>query len=86
MALALPGSRNIFSQLKNALFAKKGSQAALCKGVHDALDDFWWIHENVASRPTHIAELVPLALSAEGHHDASSVGDGGVWFPGTHLA
>ena len=86
MALALPGSRNIFSRLQNALSAKKGARVALCKGVHDTLDDFRWMHENIASRPTRIAELVPLAPSAEGHHDASGVGAGGVWFLGTHLA
>ena len=86
MALALPGSRNIFSQLQNALSTKKGARVTLRKGVHDALDDFRWMHENIASRPTRIAELVPLAPSAEGHHDASGMGAGGVWFPGTHLA
>ena len=36
----------------------------------------------LSSRPTRIAELVPLAPIAEGHHDASGAGAGGVWFPG----
>ena len=49
MALALPGSRNIFSQLQNALSTKKGARVTLRKGVHDALDDFRWMHENIAS-------------------------------------
>ena len=30
-------------------------------------------------------ELVPLLSSAEGHHDASRKGAGGVWFPSPHL-
>jgi len=37
------------------------------------------------SRLTRIAELVPLHSSAEGHHDASGKGAGGVWFPAAHL-
>jgi hypothetical protein len=40
MALALPGSRNIFSTMQHALSAKTGGRVALSKGVHDALDDF----------------------------------------------
>ncbi|KAL7508643.1 hypothetical protein ACHAXN_005689 [Cyclotella atomus] len=31
------------------------------------------------------AELVPLRPAAEGHHDASSTGAGGAWFPGDSL-
>ena len=40
MALALPGSRNIFSTMQDALSAKTGGQVALNKGVHNALADF----------------------------------------------
>ena len=40
MALALPGARNIFSTMQNALTLKKGGRVTLHKGVHDALDDF----------------------------------------------
>jgi hypothetical protein len=39
MSLALPGSRNIFSTMQNALISRMG-RVALHKGVHDALDDF----------------------------------------------
>ena len=85
MSLALPGSRNIFSTMQNALSLSSGCRVALKKGVHDALNDFRWMHSNIASRPTRIAELVPLAPVAEGHHDASGTGAGGVWFPGPNV-
>ena len=41
--------------------------------------------KDIESRPTRIAELVPLLPSAEGHYDASGLGAGGVWFPSEHL-
>ncbi|KAL3816089.1 hypothetical protein ACHAXA_011414 [Cyclostephanos tholiformis] len=40
MSLALPGSRNIFSTMQNALISRTMGRVALHKGVHDALDDF----------------------------------------------
>jgi len=40
MALALPGARNIFSTMQNALTLKQKGRVALHKGVLDALDDF----------------------------------------------
>ena len=43
------------------------------------------MHDNMASRPTHIAELVPLDPVAEGHHDASGSGAGGIWYPSATL-
>jgi hypothetical protein len=83
MSVALPGSRNLFSQLQQNLRSKEGGRINLSKGTHQALDDFRWIARDLTSRPTRIAELIPLAPVAEGHHDASgSRGAGGVWFPG----
>ena len=81
MALALPGSRNIFSTMQHALANKSKGRIAMHKGVHDALDDFRWMHRNIAARPTCIAELISLGPIAEGHHDASGSGAGGIWFP-----
>ena len=85
MALALPGSRNIFSTMQHALTNKANGRIALNKEVHTALDDFRWMHNNIATRPTRIAELIPLLPAAEGHHDASGTGAGGVWFLGNHI-
>ena len=83
MSVALPGSRNLFSRLQQGLRSKGGGRINLTKGTHQALDDFRWIARDLTSRPTRIAELIPLAPVAEGHHDASgSQGAGGIWFPG----
>ena len=81
MSLALPGARNMFSQMQNALSDSPKTRVALTKGVHQALNDFRWMDENISSRPTRIAELIPLLSSAIGDHDASGSGAGGVWFP-----
>ena len=60
MSLALPGSRNIFSTMQNALSKQKGARVALNKGVHHALDDFCWMLNNISSRLTWLAELIPF--------------------------
>jgi hypothetical protein len=86
MSLALPGLCNIFSTMQNALALKTGDHLALDKGVHHALEDFQWMQENISTRPTRIAEVVPLPPVAKGHHNASGLGAGGNWFPGPHLA
>ena len=44
------------------------------------------IKDAYSTKELRIAELVPLLSSAEGHHDASGKGAGGVWFPADHLA
>ena len=75
----------MFSQLQTALKLKKGARLSLDKGVNDALDNFRWLASDITSRPTIMAEVVPLNPSTEGHHDASAIGAGGVWFPGENL-
>lgn len=81
MSIALPGSRHMFGRLQNALCLKDKARVALNRGVHQALDDFRWIANDLTSRPTRIQELVPLPPVAEGDHDASGTGTGGIWFP-----
>jgi hypothetical protein len=76
MSLALPGSRNIFSTMQNALALKTGGCLALDKGVHHALEDFRWMQESISTRLTWIAEVVPLPPIAKGHHDTSGLGAG----------
>lgn len=85
MSLALPGSRHLFSHMQHALLQQKGGRLSLKKGVHAAISDFKWILRDIESRPTRIAELIPLLASAVGHHDASGAGSGGGWFPSDHL-
>jgi hypothetical protein len=81
MSLALPGSRGLFSTMQKALATSSSNRVALRKGVHSALQDFQWMSNDISTRPTRIAELIPLLPSALGYHDASGQGAGGVWFP-----
>ncbi|KAL3827591.1 hypothetical protein ACHAXA_002088, partial [Cyclostephanos tholiformis] len=83
--LSLPGSHHIFSTMQHALSECMGGRIALTKGVHDAMDDFRWMCANITTRPTRIAELIPLPPVVEGHHDASGAGAGGIWFPSNRL-
>ena len=71
MALALPGARGLFSQMQEALCHVKGKSVTLSPGVHDALDNFKWLAEDVDKRPTRMYELVPLRPTVDGYHDAS---------------
>ena len=85
MSLALPGARNMFGRLQNAISVTSKTRVDLNKGVHQALDDFRWIAKDITERPTRLAELIPLTPAAEGHHDASGKGAGGAWFPADTL-
>jgi hypothetical protein len=40
MALVLPGSRNLFSLMQNAISTQSNGRITLNKGMHDALDNF----------------------------------------------
>jgi hypothetical protein len=54
--------------------------------LHQALDDFCWILNNIAEQTTRIAKLVPMLPSDLGYYDnASGTGSGGVWFLTQHL-
>ena len=85
MSLAIPGARHMFSHMQQAISKRVGGRVTLTRDVHHALDDFRWLFNNITSRPTRLAEIIPLAAAAEGHHDASGEGAGGVWYPGPHL-
>jgi hypothetical protein len=82
MSIALPGSRGLFSQLQAALRTNSGNRLRLGKGFHEALDDFRWIHDDLATRPTKLQELVPVDPTTVGAHDASGFGAGGICLPG----
>ena len=60
MALALPRSRGLFSQMQEAPCYVKGKRVTLITGVHEALEDFKWLMEDVANQPTQMYEIVPL--------------------------
>ena len=84
MSIAMPGSRGLFSHLQHALTTLKGKRLNLHKGVHQAIQDFKWLHRNIASRPTRLQELVPTLPTVTGDHDASGKGAGGILIPATH--
>eukprot|EP00804_Cyclotella_cryptica_P003097 CCRYP_006083-RD/>CCRYP_006083-RD protein AED:0.24 eAED:0.14 QI:0/0/0/1/0/0/2/0/290 len=75
----------MFARLQKALSLQTKNRVSLKKGVHQALEDFRWLASDLTSRPTRISELVPLLPGAEGQHDASAAGTGGVWFPGNSI-
>ena len=54
MALSLPRTRGLFSQIQEALRHVKGKRVTLSLGVHDASDDFKWLADDVAKRPTQM--------------------------------
>ena len=79
MSLAIPGSSGCFSFLQDAL--KPGLQRVkLTPTVKDQLQDLLWLANSLATRPTHLAEVVPTPPSYVGAVDAAKEGMGGVWF------
>ena len=50
--------------------------------MHEALADFQWLAEDMASRPTRLFELVPLTPTLDGYHDSSGRMCGGVVLTG----
>ena len=82
MLLALPGSRGLFRKMLEALRHVNGKRVPLTRGVHEALSDFQWLAEDMASRPTRLFELVPLTPTLDGYHDSSGRMCGGVVLPG----
>jgi hypothetical protein len=80
-ARILPAARAFFTPLNNAL---KGAPSFVGLPRHGelrtALLDFATVVRDLASRPTHVKELVQLTLGYTGYCDASAFGAGGVWF------
>jgi hypothetical protein len=62
----------------------KGSPKHIILGanseVRAALEDLCTLLRILASRPTHVRELVPDMPQYVGYHDAAAEGAGGVWF------
>ena len=81
MSLALPGSRGLFSLLQEAFRHKSGNRIPVTDAIHHIINDFRWLQQQLAVRPTRLYELVALSETLVGSHDASGLGAGGVWFP-----
>ena len=83
MALAIPGARGLFSTLQEAFRhpEKDGNRLRLHKHVHDFLEDWRWLANNITARPTRIAEVIPSPRPHTiGACDAAGSGMGGVHF------
>jgi len=80
MMIALPGSEGMFSQLQDALVKHRGGRIRMTKARRDELDDWTWLANDMASRPTSIAEVMAKRPTTAGAEDASGDGMGGVVF------
>jgi hypothetical protein len=83
MTLAVPGARGLFCSLQEALRHRTHDCARVRLGRHvlSFLDDFRWLAEVLASRPTSMLEVVPSRSPAtRGACDASGKEMGGVDF------
>jgi len=81
MTLAIPGGTGMFSQLQLALRHSDRARVRLTQAVHDQLADFEYLTDDLGSRPTRIAEVVPTEPEHVGACDAARPGMGGVWIP-----
>ena len=76
MSIAIPGACGLFSLLQEAFWHVEASQSRvrLSKVVHGFLNHFWWLANDIISRPTQISKLVPSNPA----FDAAGTGMGGV--------
>ncbi len=76
-SIILPAARGFFTPMK-------GSPKHITLGTNSecraALEDLCTLLRILASRPTHVRELVPDMPQYVGYHDAAADGAGGVWF------
>jgi hypothetical protein len=83
VALILPGTKGLFSPINKAL---RGEPAFIGLGKNSelraALIDLAAMVRSLASRPTHIKELMPGDDHYTGYTDACASGAGGVWLSG----
>mmetsp|Transcript_11418 Transcript_11418/g.14316 ORF Transcript_11418/g.14316 Transcript_11418/m.14316 type:complete len:128 (-) Transcript_11418:2622-3005(-) len=68
---------------QHALKHQTSGHLNLSKGIHDDIDDFRLLLQDVSTRPTRSAEVIPLVPPfVIGNHDASDlVGAGGIILP-----
>jgi hypothetical protein len=83
-ARILPAAKAFFTPINNALRGLPIFVGLSRHGeVRHALLDIAAVIRELASRPTHVSELVQKELNYIGYCDASAFGAGGVWFGGT---
>jgi hypothetical protein len=78
IAPMLPGGLGLFPCLYVPL---RGSRNRICltPAIHDELDDWRMLLASLATRPTHMWEIIPDFPTWTGAHDASGRGMGGVF-------
>ena len=54
MTIYLPGSRGLSNHMQEALRNVNGNMVTLTKGVHQALEDFLWLSQDLDQRPTRL--------------------------------
>jgi hypothetical protein len=86
-ARILSAARGFFTPLYNALKGLLASIGLSGHGEvrHALLDVAKNVIHNLASRPTHVKELVQQLLNYAGYCNASAFGAGGIWF-GANMA
>lgn len=82
MAIAIPGSKGLFSLLQETLKHRSDNRIRLSRGVHDCLEDFRFLDQDLTARPTRLFEIVPQdPPEILGASDACGYGIGGIAFP-----
>jgi hypothetical protein len=82
MAIAIPGSRGLFSWMQETLKHRSDNRIRLTQSVHDCVQDFQDLHRDLTTRPTRLYEIIPQDTpEIIGASDACGYGIGGVAFP-----
>jgi hypothetical protein len=85
VVLTIPGGQGLFSQLQSVLIhardPKPNDRLRLSQPVHNQLNDFRWLANELWARPTRWAKIVDSAPTFLGTVDASGIGMGGTWIP-----
>ena len=82
MAIALPGTRGLFSHMQEALRHVEVKRVVLTRGAHQALAYFRWLLEDLSKLPTRVYEIMTLQTIMGGYHNASGYMCGGSVLPG----
>lgn len=86
MAVALPGTRGLFSVLQHALSCGDRRRIQITRHIQAIAADFLQLVNSVAERPTRLYKLVPTTPSYIGACDACQRGRGGIWLDATDAA
>ena len=66
----------------DALHHVEGKRVLLTRGIHQALEEFRWLAEDLSKRPTRLYAIVPFQPTLDGYHDASGSMYRGAVLPG----